>query len=110
MAWERTSVDHDQELHQPVVDVARCRGLDDEDVLVADGLADRDAGLLVGVVQTHSLRDLYPQPARRNLGISPRRPLVFSSSISLLLLCSARGEGILTGRQPAVPAGGGSSR
>lgn len=59
---KHTCVDHDQELHQAVVDVAGCGRLDDEDILVSDRLADCDTGLLVGVVQTHSLRDLYPEP------------------------------------------------
>lgn len=59
---ERTGVDHDQQLHQSIVDVAGCCGLDDEDILVSYGLADGNARLLVRIVQTHSLRDLYAQP------------------------------------------------
>lgn len=54
---------HDEQFHEAIVDVARCCGLDDEDVLVSYGLAHSDAGFLVGVVQAHSLRNLDAQPA-----------------------------------------------
>lgn len=46
-------MDHDEELHKPVVHVARRRRLQNEDVFVTDRLANGDAGLLVGVVQAH---------------------------------------------------------
>lgn len=59
----RTCVDHDQKLHETIVDVAWCCGLNNKDVLVSYRLAHCDAGLLVGVVQTHGLCDLYAQPA-----------------------------------------------
>lgn len=39
--------EHDEQLHQVVVDGA-ASGLDDEDVLVTDAVADLDVGLLVG--------------------------------------------------------------
>ncbi|KAI3535003.1 hypothetical protein CSPX01_11693 [Colletotrichum filicis] len=35
-------VDHDEKLHEPVVDVAGLAGLDDEDIFVADALANGD--------------------------------------------------------------------
>ena len=38
---------HDQQLHQALVDVASGGGLEDEDILVADRLADGEGGLLV---------------------------------------------------------------
>lgn len=60
---EHTCVNHDQELHEPIIDVAWRCGLDDEDVLVSYGLAHCDTGLLVGVIQAHGLCDLYAQPA-----------------------------------------------
>lgn len=58
----RTGMDHDQQLHQSIVDVAGCCGLDDEDILVSYGLSDCNTRLLIRVVQTHGLRDLYSQP------------------------------------------------
>lgn len=58
----RTGVDHDQQLHQSIVDVTGCCGLDDEDILVSYGLANGNARFLVRIVQAHSLCDLYPQP------------------------------------------------
>lgn len=59
---KHTCVDHDQEFHEAIVDIAWRSGLDDEDVLVSYGLAYCDTGLLVGVVQAHGLCDLYAQP------------------------------------------------
>lgn len=59
---ERTSVNHDEQFHQAIVDVAGRGGLDDEDVLISNGLAHCDAGFLVGVVQAHGLCNLYAQP------------------------------------------------
>jgi hypothetical protein len=53
---------HDQQLHQPIVDLPRRRRLYDEDILVPDGLANRDRGLLVGVVQGHGSRDFDAEP------------------------------------------------
>lgn len=77
----RTGVDHDQKLHQTIVDVAGCCRLDDEDILVSYGLADGNTRLLVRIVQAHSLRDLYPQPVspqpmvRRDMTTPARRLL-----------------------------------
>lgn len=48
-------VDHDEQLHEPVVDVAGGGGLQDEDIFVADGLANGHAGLLVRVVQAQGV-------------------------------------------------------
>jgi hypothetical protein len=44
-------VDHDEEFHEAVVDVARGGGLDDVDIFVADGFADCYRRLLVGVIE-----------------------------------------------------------
>ena len=41
-------VDHDEELHEIIVDVWRARGLDQEHVAAADGLFDLDVHLAVG--------------------------------------------------------------
>lgn len=57
-----TGVDHDEELHQAVVDVVRGRGLQNEDVLVSDRLADRHRGLLIRIVEAHGLCDLDAEP------------------------------------------------
>lgn len=59
----RTCVNHDQKLHETIVDVAWCCGLNNEDVFVSYGLAHCDTGLLVGVVEAHGLCDFYAQPA-----------------------------------------------
>lgn len=67
---ERTCVDHDQQLHEAIIDVAWCGGLDDEDVLVSDGLAHCDTGFLVGVVEAHGLCDLDAQPVLRAMAVS----------------------------------------
>jgi hypothetical protein len=44
-------VDHDEHLHEALVDVAGGGGLEDVDIFVTDGLSDGDRGLLVGVVE-----------------------------------------------------------
>jgi len=75
------SVDHDEQLHDSIVDVAGGGGLQDKDcdakqsvlchqlskplvchtILVADRLADADARLVVGVLQDHDLGELNSQ-------------------------------------------------
>lgn len=67
---ERTCVDHDQQFHEAIIDVARCCGLKNEDVLVPDGLAHCDTGLLVGVIQAHGLCDFDAQPALGAMAVS----------------------------------------
>jgi hypothetical protein len=52
-----TSVDHDEKLHQSIVDISRSSRLEDKDVLITDGLADRNTSLTVGVVEAHSVGD-----------------------------------------------------
>jgi hypothetical protein len=55
-------VDHDEEFHQAVVDVAGRRGLDDVDIFVSDGFADCDRGFLVGVVEGCCSCYFYAEP------------------------------------------------
>jgi len=67
-------VDHDQQLHQVVVDLAAAR-LDDVDVLAAHRLADLDARLEVAELLGHHLAQVHAQPvddALRQVGV--RRP------------------------------------
>lgn len=56
-----TSVDHDEELHEGIVNIARRRRLYDENILVSNRFTNRDARLLVGVHEAPSPRDLNPQ-------------------------------------------------
>lgn len=51
-------VDHDEQLHETIVDIAGSGGLKDEDILVSDGLANGNAGLAVGVVEAHRVSDV----------------------------------------------------
>ena len=60
---------HDQQLHEPVVDFARRGGLQDEDVLVADGLADCDRRFLVRVLQDHDLAEVDAETGVRWLAL-----------------------------------------
>jgi hypothetical protein len=46
-----TSVNHDEELHQTIVDISRSSGLKDENILITNRLSNRNTGLSVGVVQ-----------------------------------------------------------
>jgi len=62
-------VDQDEEFHDVVVDVAGFGGLDDEDVLVADGLADGDAGFVVAVLEDHDFGELDAESAMPSLSI-----------------------------------------
>lgn len=55
-------IDHDQELHEVVVDLA-ASGLDNEDILVTDRLSDGDRGLLVGVLEDNDLGELGSETA-----------------------------------------------
>lgn len=72
------SGDHDKKLHQALVHVARSGGLDNEDIFVADRLADGEGGLLVGVVEGDGASDFDAEPviAKRMLANSPQ-PTVF---------------------------------
>lgn len=56
------SVDHDEELHEVVVDLS-ASGLDNVDILVTDGLSDGDRGLLVRVLEHNSLGKLGSETA-----------------------------------------------
>jgi hypothetical protein len=49
-----------------VIDVARLGRLNDEDILVADGLADGNARFVVGVLQDHDLGQLDPESVAVN--------------------------------------------
>lgn len=64
---QHTSVNHDEKLHEGIVDVARRGGLYDEDILVPDGLANRDTCLLIGVHEAKGLRDVYSQSINSQL-------------------------------------------
>ncbi len=79
-----TSIDHDEELHETIVDLSWSGRLEDEDycivssnsaqwkhahgeskhtILITNGLADCDRGLLVGVVQAQGLCELNTEAA-----------------------------------------------
>lgn len=57
--------DGDEELHQALVDVAGGGGLDNEDIFVADRLADGEGGFLVRVVEGDGPSDLDSESATR---------------------------------------------
>ena len=57
------SRDGDEELHQALVDIASGGGLDNEDILVTDRLADGEGGLLVRVVEGDGSGDLNSETA-----------------------------------------------
>ena len=64
-----TGRDADQQLHQPLVDIAgRCR-LNNEDIFVADRLAHGEGGFLVGVAEGDSTSDLDAE-SRSNRGLA----------------------------------------
>ena len=65
-----TGMDHDQELHQAVVDLARGGGLYDEDIFVADRLADGHRGFLVRIVEGERLGDVDAEPGHRESAVS----------------------------------------
>lgn len=67
-------VDHDQELHQAIVDITGRSRLDDEDVLVADRLSDCDRRLLVRVVERHGPGDLDAEPVSHTRKSAIRDP------------------------------------
>ena len=54
-------VDHDEELHEIIVDVWRARGLDQEDVAAADGLFDLDVHLAVGELLDHGGAEVHAE-------------------------------------------------
>lgn len=56
-------MDHDQELHQAVVDVVGCRGLQDKDIFVSHGFTNCDGCFLIRIVEGHGLCDLDAEPA-----------------------------------------------
>ena len=49
MGAKFTGMNHDEELHQGIVDITRGGGLDDEDILIPNGLSKSDTGFLIGV-------------------------------------------------------------
>jgi hypothetical protein len=55
-------LNHDQQFHQPVVDISGRRGLQDENVFVSYRFAYDDRRLLVGVVDRYRLGDFDSQP------------------------------------------------
>lgn len=63
-------VDHDEKLHQPIVDVPRGGGLKDENVLIADRLAYCYGGLLVRVLEDGNLCEFYPKSGTECLNTS----------------------------------------
>lgn len=56
-------MNHDEQFHEAIVDVARGGGLQDEDILVADRLADRNTCLLIRVVEAHGVGDINAKSA-----------------------------------------------
>jgi hypothetical protein len=72
-------VDHDEKLHQSIVDISRSSRLENEDVLITDRLADRNTSLTVGVVEAHSVGninaeslEIYQQLAHHLRGAASR--------------------------------------
>lgn len=61
---QHTRVYHDKEFHEAIIDIAWRSRLEDENIFVSYRFAYGDAGFLVRVVQTHSLRGVYAQPVR----------------------------------------------
>lgn len=57
-------VDHDEKLHEPVVNVAGLAGLDDENILVADALANGDT---VGKSALHATQRSEPARVRETV-------------------------------------------
>ena len=55
-------MDHNEQLHEAIVDISRGCRLQDEDVFIAHGLADRDTSLPVRVVEAHCVGDIDAQP------------------------------------------------
>lgn len=55
-------VDHDEQFHQPIVDVIGPRRLQDEDILISYTFTDCDTGFLVGVLEDHDLGQLNAEP------------------------------------------------
>ena len=58
-------VDHDEQLHQTIVDVVGAGRLQDENILVSYTLANGDAGFLVRVLEDHNLGQLDAKPANQ---------------------------------------------
>lgn len=56
------SIDHDKQLHQPVVDIVGPCRLQDEDILISYTFTDCDTGFLVGVLEDHDLGQLNAEP------------------------------------------------
>lgn len=54
-------MDHDEELHESVIDITGCGRLEDEDILITNRFADRHTRLLVGVVKAHGVGNLNAQ-------------------------------------------------
>ena len=63
-------VDHDEELHDAVVDLSGGGGLQDEDVFVADGFADCDGGFLVGVLEDEDAGEFYAESVASHSRVS----------------------------------------
>lgn len=63
-------MDHDQQLHEAVVDVTGSCRLNDENILISHRFAHGDTGLLVGVVEAHGLCDIDAQPALGAMAVS----------------------------------------
>lgn len=58
-----TSRDHNQQLHQALVDIARGGGLHNKHILVTDRLADGEGRFLVRVVERNGPGDLDAESA-----------------------------------------------
>lgn len=52
------SVDHDQKLHQPIVDFSWGGGLQNEHILISNTFTDGNAGFQVRILENHDLREL----------------------------------------------------
>lgn len=58
-------VDHDEQFHQAIIDIARRCRLKNEDIFISNRLANRHTSLLVGVVEAHSIGDADAQSAAK---------------------------------------------
>ena len=82
-------IDHNEEFHNTVVDVARSGRLEDKDIFVTDRLSDGHRGFLVRVLKDHNLAELNSETA-----------LVSKASFTF------RGRTEHTGEQPGQPRKG----
>ena len=73
-------MNHDEQLHKPIVDLSRGSGLQDEDVFVTDRLANGDTRFLVGIIEAHCTCDIDAETMAQTSAQGPRIQLFVRSS------------------------------